>query len=387
MLAHAFLLFAAVSLPHTVPFEITSNKPFVQASIDGSAPQWFILDTGCRGNSMIARECAERLHLERGAEEQAQVGAGSGAAVGLSQMSRPVTLHALGDTITVAEPLVMTLGHVARIEGRRVDGLIGEDFLQRHVVELDYATNRITLRDPAAYKPPAKAVIVPIDLESGWPVAEGTITTPGGKPLPCRLIIDTGVRSTVTLFRPFSTANGLYGVPGALRDRVTGYGVGGASRGDVGRLETFTLGALSFSKPVAVFSRDTTGIFAMRELDGIVGGELLKRHRVTFDYPHRRMVLEPVSGGSFEFDMSGVFLATEAPEYATIRVVSVQPGTPAAKANLQVGDELVSIDGVKTPELKVDEARALFRSPGVRRLELRREGKLLAVRLETRRLV
>jgi len=164
--------------------------------------------------------------------------------------------------------------------------------------------------------------------------------------------------------------------------------VGGASRGDVGRLETFTLGSLTFRRPVATFSRDTTGIFAMQELDGIVGGEILKRHRVTFDYPHRRMILEPVaSDESFEFDMSGMFLATEAPEYSTIRVVSVQPGTPAAKANLQIGDELVSIDGLKTPGLKVDAARALFRTSGAHRLALRREGKLLEVRIETQRQV
>jgi len=209
MLAHAFALFAAVSLPHISYFEITSNKPFIQASIDGSAPQWFILDTGCRGNSMIARECADRLKLERGAEEQAQVGAGSGAAVGISQMTGPVTLTALGDTMTVVEPLVMSLGHVAKIEGRRVDGLIGEDFLQRHVVELDYANGKITLRDPAGYVPPAKGVVVPLSLDSGWPVAEGSLTMPGGKPVACRLIIDTGVRGTVTFFRPFSADNRL----------------------------------------------------------------------------------------------------------------------------------------------------------------------------------
>src|SRR6185503_6460362 len=256
-------LFAAVSLPHTSTFEITSNKPFVQASIDGSAPQWFILDTGCRGNSMIARECADRLHLKRGEEQQTQVGAGAGAAVGLSQMSQPVTLETLGDTMTVSDALVMTLGHVAKIEGRRVDGLIGGDFLSRHVVEIDYEKSRITLRDVSSYEPPPGGVVVPVSLDSGWPVAEGTITTPGGKPLPCRLIIDTGVRSAVSFFRPFSLRNGLYDAPGNLKDRVTGFGVGGASRGDVGRLETFTLGSLSFAKPVAVYSRDTSGIFSM----------------------------------------------------------------------------------------------------------------------------
>jgi len=33
----------------------------VRVTINGSAPQTFILDTGSRGSSIIARECADRL--------------------------------------------------------------------------------------------------------------------------------------------------------------------------------------------------------------------------------------------------------------------------------------------------------------------------------------
>jgi hypothetical protein len=51
----------------------------VPVTIDGSAPQWFILDTGNGGGSVVARECADRLQLGRGAEQQANIGAGSGA--------------------------------------------------------------------------------------------------------------------------------------------------------------------------------------------------------------------------------------------------------------------------------------------------------------------
>ena len=383
------LVLLALAAPRTSTFEISSNKPFVQATVNGSAPQWFILDTGCRGNSIIARECADRLALKHGAEEKAQIGAGSGSDVALSTAKQPVRLGALGATLTVQEPLVLTLGHVARIEGRRVDGLLGGDFLSGHVVTIDYARNKITIRDPEGFVPPAGAVVVPVSLETGWPVVRGAIAMRGGAPIPCRLIIDTGVRFTLALFHPFSEKNGLHDTPGSLHDIVIGAGVGGLSRGDVARLDALTLGPVSFAQPIGIMSRDTSGIFSMDGPDGIVGGELLRRHRVTFDYAHERMILERYEEdrGPNEFDMSGLFLAVDPPDYTKVRILSVSPKSPAAEAGLRTDDEIVSIDGRRPPRLKLDEARALLRVPVARRLEILRGKQRLQVRLDAKRMV
>jgi hypothetical protein len=387
MLPFVFALVAAAA-PHVFPFEIASNKPFVRVSVNGSAPQWFIFDTGNNGPSIVALECADRLRMERSAGDRANIGAGSGADVRLAHAAQPFRLSTLGESLTVADPRLLSLAHVGRAEGHRTDGLIGADFLSRHVVEFDYARGRITIRDPETYAPPADAVVLPLDLETGWPVVQGTVTTPGGRPLPCRLIVDTVVRFTIALFRPFSETHRLYDAA-ALHRIVIGSGAGGLSRGDVGRLESLSLGPRAFADPVAVFSRDTTGVFALDGPDGIIGGELLRRHRVTFDCPHARMILEPYPGSSppFEFDMSGMFLAAEDPDYATVRVLWVNDGSPAATAGLMKDDEIVSIDGRRTPALTLDQARAALRTPGVRQLEVRRGGKTMRVRLEARRQV
>src|SRR5688572_1364595 len=246
MHALAFLLIAHLAAApgspgRPVPLELTNNKPFVPVTVNGSTPQWFILDTGCSGTSIVARETAERLKLALGAEARADVGAGSGADVRISQAKQPVTLVALGETLTVVEPRLLTLGHVARYEGRRVDGLLGGDFMFRHVVTLDYADRTIAVGDTTASVPPPGALVVPLDLDTGWPVAAGTITPRGGKPIPCRMIVDTGVRGVVTLFAPFSAAHGLVDAPGSLPDLVVGGGAGGLTRGDVVRLEALTM--------------------------------------------------------------------------------------------------------------------------------------------------
>src|SRR5689334_20054347 len=158
-----------LALAAVFPLELHSNKPFVPVSVNGSKPQAFILDTGCRANSILARECADRLGIARTGDEAGQVGAGSGASVQLSTARDPLFLAALGETLSVGEPVVMTLGHVARLEGNPVDGLLGGDFLARHVVTIDYAKGTLEVHD--AYEPPQGATVVPIALDTGWPVA------------------------------------------------------------------------------------------------------------------------------------------------------------------------------------------------------------------------
>ena len=388
MLSTVLVLLAHAAAAHPTPFQITNNKTFVQVRVNASAPQWFILDTGNNSPSLIDRECADRLQLKRGAEESIQMGAGSGAATGLSQAHQAIHLEALGETLTVAEPVVLTLGHVSRIEGRRVDGLLGADFLARHVLEIDYARSTMTIRDPAGYEPPNGAIVLPLDLDTGWPVVAGKVTTREGNSLQCHLIVDTGMRGSMTLFRPFAERNGLH-ESASLHDFVFGAGAGGLTRGDIGRVKSISLGSRSFDEPVVSFARDTTGIFSLDGPDGIIGGELLRRNRVTFDCLHQRMILEPYAEKEdpFESDMSGLFLQSEAPDYQAIRIVWVNPKTPAADAGLMIGDEIVSIDGARAPKLSLDEARGLLRKPVTRRLEIRRKDRAMQVRLEAHRLV
>jgi hypothetical protein len=357
-------------------------------TVNGSSPQWFILDTGCSGGSVIAAECADRLRLRRGGEAREHVGAGTGVSVGVAG-TPDVTLGIAGVTMHADSLSVFSLAHVAPFEGRRVDGLLGEDFLQRHVVEIDYRRQRVRFLDPDTFVPAPRGIVVPITIEYGLAVARATMVPRGGQAIPCRLVIDTGVRATVIFYRPFSLAHQLLGLPGNLQNATTGGGVGGDTRGDVGRLERLDIGAFAFASPTALFARDTVGVFAGLYPDGIVGGELLRRARVTFDYPHRRLILEPDTDtpSPFEYDMSGVFLIADGSDFRRLVVRSVTAGTPAAECGLEPGDEIIAIEDRRAPELTLESARAMFRREGRYRLELRRHGEPLQVTLATRRLV
>lgn len=55
-------------------------------------------------------------------------------------------------------------------------------------------------------------------------------------------------------------------------------------------------GTYVLREPIASFSLDERkGLLASTDIDAIIGGRILKRFTVTFDYPHQRMFLEPNS--------------------------------------------------------------------------------------------
>jgi hypothetical protein len=378
---------ASVSM-REMPFELTSNKPFVQVRVNGSDPQWFVLDTGCRVGSLIARSCAERLGLRLGDVSDISIGAGQGVKVGFTT-THDVTLGVGGDTLSAPLMGVIPMDHVVRYEGRRLDGLLGEDFMRRHVVEIDYARRRIRLYEPASYVYKGATPPIPITFDGGLVVAQARMAPPGQAPIDAPLVIDTGVRTTVVWYHPFVVEHHLLATQPHVVTGTIGGGAGGETRGDVGRLDSLRIGPFLFTSPTAVFSRDTTGVFAGRDVAGIVGGELLRRFKVTFDYTHQRLMLEPYAGAlsDFDYDMSGLFLVSEGPEFKHVTIQSVADRTPAQEAGLRKGDDLVRIDGRLASTLTLDELRDLLKKPGVTyRLEVNRGDQRLEVKLRPRRL-
>ncbi len=81
---------------------------------------------------------------------------------------------------------------------------------------VNYAKRNLRIMDPAAYTPSPAATVVPISVE-GLPVANAVIQRPGEAPIPCRFVIDTGVRTALVLYRPFRDAAPVPGVNSAGR--------------------------------------------------------------------------------------------------------------------------------------------------------------------------
>ncbi len=138
------------------------------------------------------------------------------------------------------------------------------------------------------------------------------------------------------------------------------------------------------------FAQSTKGALANKDLTGNIGGGILRRFKVIFDYQNRRMVLEPNSRLTepFEFDMSGTVLTAEGAGLDSFKIFYVTENSPAAEAGLRVGDVITAIDGKPAPTLTLDIVREMFKQNGREYLlSIKRGEQVSQVKVKLRSLI
>lgn len=357
VLAALFILLgaAAPSIPpgeasHSVAVTDDGAHLFVWLRLNGSEPLHFAVDTA--GGEMIDSTVAARLQLGlRGEVSLTGIGAGSERGrwtrVGEVQIGT-VKLRNVGFIVL---PIATSFG-VA--EGTRIDGIIGPALLSRFTVTIDPAAGTMTL------DPPASGPLGEIPMASYGGGHPTTACTVAGVATRCTL--DTGSRLNVTLLRPFLENHPAIAARATTAEGVEGYGIGGTARGRLGEIPIGLAGREL--TVVADFTSQRVGAFASRSVGANVGEGVLRRFAITYDAARGRVRIVPTAafGEPDRVDRSGLFLVRR--DGATI-VLDVRPETPAAKAGLRAGDEVVTVDASPAGTLDLNAIRSLLRDPAV----------------------
>ncbi|HVT31629.1 MAG TPA: aspartyl protease family protein [Rhodanobacteraceae bacterium] len=355
-----------------VRFDLVNNHIYADGAIDGK-PVRFLVDTG--GMNLLTPSAAARLGIS---------GEGKLAGRGVGDEQVDVAFaHAsevrLGDAV-LAKPVfvIMDLGDLPKVEGAECDGLVGYEMFRRFGVTIDYEKHELTLADPKKFSPPAGASVVPFELDDRIPIVAGALDG-----VPVRLSVDTGSRASLTMHSPFVREHDLVKRYRAAPEAVTGWGVGGPARGRPVRLGTLKLGDRAISGIAADLYVGDKGAFANPDLSGNLGGGVLKRFTVAFDYANKRMYLAPNDGfaKSDAFDRSGLFLIGDGD---ALLVADVAPQSAAARAGLEIKDRITSIDGEPATSKSLVAIRAKLRElPAGSKLEVERvrDGKTAAMKL------
>lgn len=341
------LRFAAGAHETRVPFEPVTNHIFIQGQVDGK-PLRLLVDTG--GLNVLSSAAAARLGL---ASEGKLAVSGVGDTKADMGFARAHEL-AVGD-LRLADPMfyVIDVDGVADSADEAFDGLVGFELFHRLAVRIDYARRELVLTEPDRFAPPAGAIAVPFELHDRIPLVSGSVDG-----VPARFTIDTGSRSSLDLTSPFVRAHGLEARYHPRFEAVTGWGVGGASRSAPVRFGEVRLGDAVVQGAVGSLFTGNKGAFADPDSAGNIGGSLLRRFAVTFDYRGRTMYLEPVPGVPREvYDRAGMFLLRAGD---TLRVAGVAPDGPAARAGVAVEDRIVAVDGAAVASRPTAAWRALL---------------------------
>jgi predicted aspartyl protease len=365
-----------------IPVELSGSQVFLRLRVNGSEPLWFGLDTGASA-TVINTTTAEALGLKLEGSHQT-TGAGGQAQ---SSTVRGVRLDIGGARLEDLSVMTIALTSIENAMGHRMDGILGSEFFRRYVVELDYERLLINLYEPAGFEYRGRGESLPLTFALNHPYVRAKVAMPGREPVEGRFVLDTGSNFPLILLDSFVREKRLAESP-AKTLKVTGRGVGGEVAMPVGRTGRLLLGSYSLENPVTSFPQ--SGWFAREGAAGNIGGAILRRFKVTFDYSRSRLFLEPYErlDAPFEYDMSGLQFVTESPSFKTVTILRVLSDSPAAEAGLRQGDELVSIGGRPVTDFKLAALREMLRRPDVRyELRVRRGAETVSAELRTRRLI
>jgi PDZ domain/Aspartyl protease len=370
-----------------IPFELNSNKIYLSCKINNGDSRWFVLDSGCPVTA-IEMTLARELKLPI-SKEQEIGGAGEGrTTLGFTQV-KSLTLPGL-DLFPKSTWALAVNKPVSPYEGRRIDGLLGVDFLERFVVRIDYPGRTLDVFLPGEFRPTGKEITVPLEKVGGHYTVPGTLGLKGGKSVKGRFIVDVGVRLPLLAATPFVNRHELIGALSAGPRQTVGGGLGGETTAHLGRLESLSIGDLKIDAPFVALSQEQRSFLAGDDTQGLLGAEIFRRYRMTWNLPGKQVLFEETTESRlpFEFDMSGMFLVTSVDDFHDVRVLSVVDGGPASKAGIMPNDVLLSVDGVATKDLTLEQIRSQFKEDKASRiLTLIRNGEQLRVKLVLRRLV
>jgi hypothetical protein len=339
---------------------------FLPVRVNGSKPYSFVLDSGastCAIDRARARELG--LAFEDGGKA---IGVGNGTFK--VDIARDISLRLPGVTLSVERLAVMDFSAFHSVFGRPVDGVLGFEIFEHFIVAIDHDKRTVSFFDPQAYRDLGQGEKLPLDIEHKVPSISLTLKVSGQAAVERRVIVDTGLASAfVDDFIEKTTSRKL--------QVIGGVGLGEETKAIAARVEALELGSIVIENPIG------------RTGKPIIGGEILTRFDLVFDYTHRNLILKPNRRfrEPYLYDASGLVLRL-APDAKLFRVHAVLEESPAAEAGLRRGDMLAAIDGRQAADHSLDEVQRLLKQSGKsHELHVRRGDQKFTVTLKLRKLL
>jgi len=351
----------------SIPFEVVGTYIVVKVQINESTHLNFILDSGL-GRTIVTELTAEDSLTLRSYEKTLLKGLGVGKEIN-AFISRGNSLQIgrmrfVNQMVNLLEEDIFNLSDYT---GRKINGLLGSDFFQDHVVKIDYNTQRIIFYESSSFVVPRGYVAIPLTFKEDKMYAKVLVSDGTGKPREVNMLIDSGAE-LAAWFRSFG--NNPIKLPEKKIHGYIGQGLNGEIKGYIGRLPRIYFGGHAMHNPIVSFPDSLTIADALKDInrEGTIGSQILSRFNLIFDEPNEMLYIKP--NGNYRKDFSYNVAGIETVKQNTIpflpEIFYVWDNSPAAKAGIKPGDLILDINGQSGFKTDINAIRKLFEQKGKR---------------------
>ncbi|MGB5238333.1 MAG: aspartyl protease family protein [Flavobacteriaceae bacterium] len=391
-----------------IKFQLVNNLIIVPIEVNGIELS-FILDSGVRRPILFNLSERDSISLNNVSEISIQ-GLGNGEPI--KALVSKGNIFKIKDVVNESQQLYVVLDKEMNFSprlGMPIHGIIGYDLFRDFVVDINYHAQSLKLHDPRYYKNKVtkRDQRLPISIIGNKSYVDGSVVMEDEREVPVKLLVDTGSGDALWLFRDLE--KGL-GVPEKNFHDYLGKGLNGHIFGRRTKITGIKIGRFELNDVKAAFPdmESYAAIVNLGNRNGSVGGEVLKRFDIVFNYSMNEIIMRKNGhfGEPFHYNMSGIdvqhngvryiaekikearpaTVGTTAYDFGNVQLIKedvtrlslvpeivvsgIRAGSPADEAGLKEGDIIIAINGKKIHRYKLQEVVKLLNEKEGKRIQV-----------------
>ena len=365
-----------------VPFELINGAIIVPVKVnDSTETMHFLLDTGTV-NAMSVK-AAQKVGISELFRVPAPTVTGAIEDVAVGVIDR---LEVGNGAVYLNAPVaIYDLDILDRRAGIKIDGLIGNNFLQAYETTIDFQYNRLVFQMPfqtniEQIDPDENVFVMPFDLS----LKEGIVPRISGKindEVHAVFTLDTG--NLGDTFLTFDTAvflgyldTHLDHLSGLEVAQLEGEQIGGYTglyqQPIIGKLKSIRFGRMEIGPHIFI---------AAQAENNLLGYSVLRNYKITLNFEKRTLVFRKWKEPKLHKRLynCGLAIGLENGKYVITGLVR---GSAAQKAGLSSFDEVLELNGQKVEKLGMLKIQEILADENVKTIELLVKGKSRPISLE-----